>query len=101
MADLVVRVYDVRFGDAVLVTIPERVNGKRVKRNILFDFGNALSTAGGNDEQRHKNHREQGKAPVEGNHQGEGAGQSNHVADELAEGVTDHALDRAHVVVDP
>ncbi len=50
MPDLVVRVYDVRFGDAVLVTIPERVGGKAVKRNILFDFGNALSTEGGNDE---------------------------------------------------
>jgi hypothetical protein len=50
MPDLVIRVYDVRFGDAVLVTIPERVAGKSVKRNILFDFGNALSTEGGNDE---------------------------------------------------
>ena len=50
MPDLVIRVYDVRFGDAVLVTIPERVNGKAVKRNILFDFGNALSTQGGADE---------------------------------------------------
>ena len=30
MPDLVIRVYDVRFGDAVLVTIPERVDGKAV-----------------------------------------------------------------------
>jgi beta-lactamase superfamily II metal-dependent hydrolase len=50
MPDLVIRVYDVRFGDAVLVTVPERVAGKTVKRNILFDFGNALSTEGGNDD---------------------------------------------------
>ena len=49
MPDLVVRVYDVRFGDAVLVTIPEAVAGGTVKRNIMFDFGNALSTAGGSD----------------------------------------------------
>jgi hypothetical protein len=50
MPDLVVRVYDVRFGDAVLVTIPETVAGGTVKRNIMFDFGNALTTAGGSDE---------------------------------------------------
>jgi hypothetical protein len=50
MADLVVRVYDVRFGDAVLVTIPEQAAGHAVKRNILIDFGNALSTEGGVDE---------------------------------------------------
>ena len=50
MPDLVVRVYDVRFGDCVLVTIPERVGGKAVKRNILIDFGNALGTEGGSNE---------------------------------------------------
>ena len=50
MPDLVVRVYDVRFGDAVFVTIPERVGGHAVKRTILFDFGNALATQGGRDE---------------------------------------------------
>ena len=27
MSDLIVRVYDVRFGDAVLVTIPDTENG--------------------------------------------------------------------------
>jgi beta-lactamase superfamily II metal-dependent hydrolase len=50
MSDLVVRVYDVRFGDAVLVTIPDTSNGQEVERNILFDFGNALGTDGGQDE---------------------------------------------------
>ena len=50
MPDLVVRVYDVRFGDCVLVTIPERVGGRAVKRNILIDFGNALGTEGGSNE---------------------------------------------------
>jgi beta-lactamase superfamily II metal-dependent hydrolase len=50
MSDLVVRVYDVRFGDAVLVTIPDTSNGQPVERNILFDFGNALGTEGGQDD---------------------------------------------------
>ena len=46
MASLTVRVYDVRFGDAVLVTISEPVAGKTVRRNILIDFGNALAALG-------------------------------------------------------
>ena len=50
MPDLVVRVYDVRFGDCVLVTVPERVGGRAVKRNILIDFGNALGTEGGSNQ---------------------------------------------------
>jgi beta-lactamase superfamily II metal-dependent hydrolase len=50
MSELVVRVYDVRFGDAVLVTIPDTSNGQPVDRTILFDFGNALGTEGGQDE---------------------------------------------------
>ena len=49
MADLVVRLYNVRFGDAVLVSIPDEENGAPVERHILFDFGNALSRAGGAD----------------------------------------------------
>lgn len=49
MSDLRVRVYNVRFGDAVLVTIPDEDNGAEVERNILFDFGNALGTEGGQD----------------------------------------------------
>lgn len=50
MTDLVVRVYDVRFGDAVLVTIPDTSGGHTVTRTILFDFGNALGTDGGQDD---------------------------------------------------
>ena len=47
MSPLVVRVYDVRFGDAVLVSIPDTENGQPVERTILFDYGNALGTEGG------------------------------------------------------
>lgn len=50
MPDLVVRVYNVRFGDAVLVSIPDEEAGAPVERHILFDFGNALSREGGVDE---------------------------------------------------
>ncbi len=49
MTDLLVRVYNVRFGDAVLVSIPEKVGRRAVMRTILFDFGNALGTDGGQD----------------------------------------------------
>jgi len=49
MADLVVRVYNVRFGDAVLVSIPDEEAGTPVERHILFDLGNALSREGGVD----------------------------------------------------
>ena len=50
MPDLVVRVYNVRFGDAVLVSIPDDEAGAPVERHILFDFGNALSREGGVDD---------------------------------------------------
>jgi hypothetical protein len=50
VSDLVVRVYNVRFGDAVLVAIPEMAGGHQVTRTVLFDFGNALGTAGGEDD---------------------------------------------------
>ncbi|HET9233460.1 MAG TPA: hypothetical protein VFP10_04915, partial [Candidatus Eisenbacteria bacterium] len=55
MADsLEVRVYNVRFGDAILVTVPDRdpANGTVTKRRILIDVGNAptvASTEGGDD----------------------------------------------------
>ena len=49
LSDLVVRVYNVRFGDAVLVSIPEKAGGHDVERHVLFDFGNALNKAGGVD----------------------------------------------------
>jgi len=49
MADtLSVRMYNVRFGDAILVTIPDRDPGSGVttKRRILIDVGNAPRVAG-------------------------------------------------------
>lgn len=55
MADqLVVRVYNVRFGDAILVTFPDRdpSNGQTTTRRILIDVGNAplvASREGGDD----------------------------------------------------
>lgn len=50
MSELVVRAYDVRFGDAILVLIPDTENGRPINRTILFDFGNSLGTDGGRDE---------------------------------------------------
>ena len=49
MTDLLVRMYNVRFGDAVLVAIPDEDGSTKVDRHILFDFGNALGTEGGAD----------------------------------------------------
>jgi beta-lactamase superfamily II metal-dependent hydrolase len=43
MADLVVRAYNVGFGDAVLVSIPERTaGGRETVRHLLIDVGNLL-----------------------------------------------------------
>ena len=52
--ELVVRVYNVRFGDAILVIIPDRDSstGKTTRRRILIDVGNAplvASPEGGDD----------------------------------------------------
>ncbi|MEU8233367.1 hypothetical protein AB0C12_27625 [Actinoplanes sp. NPDC048967] len=46
--DLVVRMYNVRFGDAILVTVPDRnpATGRTVTRRILIDVGNAPKVAG-------------------------------------------------------
>ena len=50
MADKIrVRVYNVRFGDAVLVTVPDRDGAATTERNILIDVGNVLGTEGGTD----------------------------------------------------
>ena len=49
MSDLIVRAYDVRFGDAIFVSIPDTENGDPINRTILFDFGNSLGTDGGAD----------------------------------------------------
>jgi hypothetical protein len=49
-ASLRVRVYGVRFGDAVLVSIPDRApTGEEETRHILIDVGNVLSGEGGDD----------------------------------------------------
>lgn len=40
-----VRAYNIRFGDAFLVTVPDA----GVARHVLVDFGNALATEGGHD----------------------------------------------------
>jgi len=51
MDKLRVRVYNVRFGDAILVTIPDKgADGKTVKRHILFDVANSLTKEGGSDQ---------------------------------------------------
>lgn len=51
MDRLRVRTYNVRFGDAVLVTIPDRQpRGRTTERHVLIDVGNVLSGAGGDDE---------------------------------------------------
>ena len=46
-----VRTYNVRFGDAILVTVPDRdaQSGVTSERNILIDVGNVLSKDGGDD----------------------------------------------------
>lgn len=44
MSELVVRAYNVGFGDAVLVSIPERtVRGRETTRHLLIDVGNLLA----------------------------------------------------------
>ena len=49
MSDLVVRLYNVGFGDAVLVTIPERSGRRTVERNLLIDVGQVPAGPGGED----------------------------------------------------
>ena len=51
MSTLRVRAYNVRFGDAILVSVPDRDgDGRETTRHILFDVGNVLSGAGGDDD---------------------------------------------------
>ena len=51
MSDLVVRAYNVGFGDAILVSVPERTNGgDEETRYLLFDVGNLLAGDGNDDE---------------------------------------------------
>jgi beta-lactamase superfamily II metal-dependent hydrolase len=48
MDTLRVRAYNVRFGDAILIAVPDRdAAGQTTTRHILIDVGNATSTAGG------------------------------------------------------
>lgn len=58
---LTVRAYNVRFGDAFLISFPDKrsaddppamgtEDSEKIMRHILIDVGNALSTAGGTDE---------------------------------------------------
>lgn len=49
-----VRAYNVRFGDAILVTVPDRdpagpADGPATERHVLIDVGNTLNQAGGVD----------------------------------------------------
>jgi hypothetical protein len=41
--------YAVRFGDAILVAVPDTDGGADTTRHILFDFGNVLAGEGGQD----------------------------------------------------
>ena len=50
MDTLRVRVYNVRFGDAVLVSVPDRDDGSTTMRHMLVDLGNVLRSGGGGAE---------------------------------------------------
>lgn len=52
MDTLRIRVYNVLFGDAILITIPDKdeTTGETTERNILIDVGNVLSKRGKKDE---------------------------------------------------
>lgn len=43
MDELRIRFYDVLFGDAILITVPDKDGKKTTKRRILIDVGNVLS----------------------------------------------------------
>jgi hypothetical protein len=49
MSTLRVRAYNVRFGDALLVSVPEKAGTGDVTRHILIDVGNVLSGRGGDE----------------------------------------------------
>ena len=51
MSDLVVRAYNVGFGDAILVSVPEATDGAAEEtRHLLIDVGNLLAGDGNDDE---------------------------------------------------
>jgi hypothetical protein len=46
-----IRIYNVLFGDAILLTIPELdKDGREVMINVLIDVGNALAGEAGRDD---------------------------------------------------
>lgn len=50
MNEMRVRIYNVRFGDAILVSVPDRAgDGEEVMRHIVIDIGNAYGGEGGRD----------------------------------------------------
>ncbi|HSJ52125.1 MAG TPA: hypothetical protein VLC52_00140, partial [Anaerolineae bacterium] len=50
MENLRVRFYGVRFGDAILISVPDRTaRGNPLTRHILVDVGNVRSGEGGQD----------------------------------------------------
>jgi hypothetical protein len=49
MSTLRVRAYNVRFGDALLVSVPEKAGRREVTRHVLIDVGNVLSGRGGDE----------------------------------------------------
>ena len=51
MSDLVVRAYNVGFGDAILVSVPEATGDNTEEtRHLLIDVGNLLAGEGNQDE---------------------------------------------------
>ena len=51
MSELVVRAYNVKFGDAILITVPDKDarTGREVDRHVLIDVGNVQAGEGGDD----------------------------------------------------
>src|SRR5262249_53086675 len=49
MSKLRVRVYNVLFGDAILVSVPDKNGSKTEIRHILIDVGNVLAGSGGDE----------------------------------------------------
>jgi beta-lactamase superfamily II metal-dependent hydrolase len=51
MAKLIVRLYNVRFGDAILISVPDKdESGNTLLRHILIDVGNVASDEGGENQ---------------------------------------------------
>ena len=50
MNELIIRMYNVHFGDAILISIPDEDGGNPKMRHILIDVGNVRSGAGGLNE---------------------------------------------------